>query len=57
MTDLEIVELCKKTELVKNGEKVRFDKKEKEFLDYTVRLDLKELQKQIGNKMNGEKDD
>ena len=54
MSDLEIVELVKKTDMVKNGEEVKFDKKEKEFLNYTVRLDLSELQKQIDGKMNGE---
>ncbi len=54
LTDLEIVELCKKTDAVKNGEEVKFDKKEKEFLNYTIRLDLNELQKQIDSKMNGE---
>lgn len=54
LSELEIVELCKKTDAVKNGEEVKFDKKEKEFLNYTIRLDLTELQKQIDNKMNGE---
>ena len=54
LSDLEIVELCKKTDAVKNGEEVKFDKKEKEFLNYTIRLDLSELQKQIDDKMNGE---
>ena len=57
MSDLEIVELYKKTDMVKNGEDVKFDKKEKEFLNYTIRLDLNELQKQIDNKMNGDKND
>ena len=54
LSDLEIVELCRKTDAVKKGEEVKFDKKEKEFLNYTIRLDLNELQKQIDNKMNGE---
>lgn len=54
LSDLEIVELCKKTEAVQKGEEVSFDKKEKEFLNYTIRLDLNELQKQIDNKVNGE---
>ncbi len=57
MSDLEIVELYKKTDMVKNGEDVKFDKKEKEFLNYTIRLDLNELQKEIDNKMNGDKND
>ncbi len=54
MTKKEIVELVKKTDMIKNGEEVNFDKKEKEFLNYTVRLDLTELQKQIDGKVNGE---
>ena len=54
MTNEEIKELVKKTDLVKKGEEVTFDKKEKEFLNYTIRLDLEELQKQINGKMNGE---
>ena len=54
MTNKEIVELVKKTDAVKNGEEVKFDKKEKEFLNYTIRLDLNELEKQINSKMNGE---
>ena len=49
MSDLEIVELYKKTNMVQQGEEVKFDKKEKEFLNYTIRLDLSELQKQIKN--------
>ena len=52
LSDLEIVELCRKTDAVKKGEEVSFDKKEKEFLNYTIRLDLNELQKQIDDKMN-----
>ena len=54
LSDIEIVELCRKTDAVKKGEEVSFDKKEKEFLNYTVRLDLNELQKQIDSKMNKE---
>lgn len=57
MSDKEIVELYKKTDMVKAGEDVKFDKKEKEFLNYTIRLDLSELQKQIDNKMNEENDE
>lgn len=49
MSDSEIVELYKKTNMVQKGEEVKFDKKEKEFLNYTIRLDLSELQKQIKN--------
>ena len=51
MTKEEIAELCKKTDLVKAGEDVKFDKKEKDFLNYTIRLDLSELRKEIDNKM------
>ena len=54
MTNDEINELYKKTDKVINGEKVTFDKKEQEFLNYTVRLDLDELMKRIDNNMNGD---
>ena len=47
ITASEIKELNKKVESVKKGEDVKFDKKEKEFLNYTIRLDLGELQKAI----------
>ena len=53
MTKKEIETLQKKTVMVQNGEDVKFDKKEKEFLNYTIRLDLNELQKEINDKMNG----
>ena len=53
MTKKEIDALQKKTDMVKNGEDVVFDKKEKEFLNYTVRLDLSELQKEIDDKIGG----
>ena len=54
MSDKEIVELYKKTDMIKEGEEVKLDKKEKDFLNYTVRLDLNELQKRIDDKMNEE---
>ncbi len=54
MSDKEIVELVKKTDMVKAGEDVKFDKKEKDFLNYTVRLDLSELQRQIDDEMKKE---
>lgn len=57
MSDGEIVELGKKVDLVQKGEEVNFDKKEKEFLNYTIRLDLNELQKEIANKIRKEKND
>ncbi len=56
MTKQQIETLKKKTETVKEGGHVKFDKEEKEFLNYTIRLDLNELQKQIDSKMK-EKDD
>ncbi len=56
LSDKEIDELYKKTDKVINGEKVEFDKKEQEFLNYTVRLDLDELMKRINNNVNGDKD-
>jgi len=57
MSDEEIVNLYKKTDMVKAGEDVKFDKKEKDFLNYTVRLDLNELRKQIDENMKEEKDE
>ena len=54
MIDKEIVELVKKTDMVQAGEDVKFDKKEKDFLNYTVRLDLSELQKRIDDEMKKE---
>ena len=54
MTNKEIVELVKKTDMVEKGEEVKLNKKEKDFLNYTVRLDLKELQKRIDDKVNKE---
>ena len=57
MSDGEIIELGKKVDLVQKGEEVNFDKKEKEFLNYTIRLDLNELQKEIANKIRKEKND
>ena len=54
MTKKEIETLYKKTDMVKSGEDVKFDKKEKEFLNYTIRLDLNELQKQIDEEMKEE---
>ena len=54
MSDEEIVELYKKTDMVQSGEDVKFDKKEKDFLNYTVRLDLSELQKHIDDEMKKE---
>lgn len=56
LTDEEIDNLYKKLSEIKesNDEKVteKFDKNEKEFLDYTIRLDLTELQKKINDKVN-----
>lgn len=54
MSDKEIVELYKKTDMVKEGKDVKLEKKEKDFLNYTVRLDLNELQKRIDDKIKEE---
>ena len=54
MSEEEIASLVKKTDMVQAGEDVKFDKKEKDFLNYTVRLDLSELQKHIDDEMNKE---
>lgn len=55
MSNDEIAILNEKKDKVINGEKVEFDKKEQEFLNYTVRLDLDELMNRINNNMNGDK--
>jgi len=54
MTDEEIAKLYEKTDKVINGEKVEFDKKEQDFLNYTVRLDLDELVSRIKNNIDEE---
>ncbi len=56
MTDEEIAKLYEKTDKVINGEKVAFDKKEQDFLNYTVRLDLDELVSRIKNNIDEDKD-
>ena len=43
--------------MIQKGEEVDLEKKEKEFLNYTIRLDLNELQKEIGNNIRKEKDE
>ena len=55
MSQEEIKELYNKTDKVIKGEQVEFDKKEQDFLNYTVRLDLDELMKRINNNVNGDK--
>ncbi|MBP5683677.1 MAG: hypothetical protein J6X02_00285, partial [Bacilli bacterium] len=50
----EIKVLREKAEKVKKGEDVNFDKKEKQFVNYTIRLDLGELKKEIDNNVNGD---
>ena len=55
MSQEEIKELYNKTDKVSKGEQVEFDKKEQDFLNYTVRLDLDELMKRINNNVNGDK--
>lgn len=54
LTKKEIKTLKEKTKKVQNGEDVKFDKKEKQFINYTIRLDLGELKKEIDNNVNGE---
>jgi signal peptidase len=55
MSQEEIKELYNKTDKVIKGEQVEFDKKEQDFLNYTVRLDLDELMKRINNNVSGDK--
>ena len=57
MSDDEIAKLNEKKDKVISGESVEFNKKEQEFLNYTVRLDLDELMKRINDNMNGDKND
>jgi len=54
LTKKEIKALKEKTKKVQKGEDVKFDKKEKQFLNYTIRLDLGELKKEIDSNVNGE---
>ena len=54
LTKEEIKVLKNKTKKVQKGEDVKFDKKEKQFINYTIRLDLGELKKEIDNNVNGE---
>ena len=53
LNDSELEELCNKLNALKDAKKdIKLDNKEKELLDYTVRLDLTELQKEINDKIN-----
>lgn len=54
MSDKEIKELYKKFEAIKKDEDIKLEKKEKELIDYTIRLDLNKLQKEIDNKLKEE---
>ena len=54
MTKKEIKEIYRKSEEVEEGRDVEFDTKEQDFLNYTVRLDLSELQKEIADKLKKE---
>ena len=54
LTKKEIKALKEKTQKVQKGEDVVFDKKEKQFINYTIRLDLGELKKEIDNNVNGD---
>ena len=54
MSKKEVTELYKKTEDLEEGRDVEFDTKEQDFLNYTIRLDLNELQKHIDDEINKE---
>ena len=54
LTKKEIKVLKEKTKKVQKGEDVKFDKKEKQFINYTIRLDLGELKKEIDENVNGD---
>ncbi len=54
LTKKEIKNLKEKAKRVQEGEDVKFDKKEKQFINYTIRLDLGELKKEIDNNVNGD---
>jgi signal peptidase len=54
LTKKEIKVLKDKAEQVKKGGDVVFDKKEKQFVNYTIRLDLGELKKEIDENVNGD---
>ena len=49
----ELLDLVANTELKKNKD-IDLNNKEKELLEYTIRLDLSELQKEINDKLNKE---
>ena len=56
MTEEVMAKLYEKTDKVINGENVKFDKKEQDFLNYTVRLDLDELMSRIKTNIDEDKD-
>ena len=57
MSKKEIDNLYKKIEAIKNDEDIILESKEKDFLNYTIRLDLSELQKNIDDKMHEEENE
>ncbi len=50
----EIKALYNKMDLIKKNKDIELNNKEKELLEYTIRLDLSELQKEINDKLNKE---
>ena len=50
----EIKALYNKMDLIKKNKDIDLNNKEKELLEYTIRLDLSELQKEINDKLNKE---
>lgn len=50
----ELKALYNKMDLIKKNKDIDLNKEEKEFLEYTIRLDLNELQKEINDKLNKE---
>ena len=50
----EIKAVYNKMDLIKKNKDIDLNNKEKELLEYTIRLDLSELQKEINDKLNKE---
>ena len=55
ITKAEIKEIYRKADSIKKGEKEVFDKKEQDFLDYTIRLDLNRIQEEIDESLKSVK--
>jgi len=54
LSDEEIISLYQKLEKSQQDKDVILKKKEEEFINYTIRLDLNEIQREIDSKMNGD---